>query len=119
MAKEYVYASRDIRAGEEMMGVVEREHGYFYFVDAQGNMLRAAQSRREPLTPEQKARREAEKQAKVAFRLKKRAAREEAKKRALANREAKRVARAAAREKKRLALEAKVKARILALQARL
>jgi hypothetical protein len=119
MAKEYVYASRAIAAGEEMMSVVEREKGYFYFVDAQGNMLRARQERRAPLTDEEVAHRASRKAAVVAFRLKKREAREEAKKRSAANKEARKAVRAAIRDKKRLALEAKVKARILALQAKL
>lgn len=119
MAKEYVYASRNIAAGEEMMSVVEREKGYFYFVDAAGNMLRARQERRAPLTAEEIASRNARKAAVAAFRVKKREAREEAKKRSMANKEARRAVRAALREKKLLAAQAKVKARIIALQAKL
>lgn len=119
MAKEYVYASRDIQAGEEMMGVVQREHGYFYFVDAAGNVLRAKQSRREPLTEVEIARRAAQKAAQADFRAKKKAARELAKKKASEAAAQRRALRQAEKEKKRLVSEAKVKARIAALQAKL
>lgn len=119
MAKEYVYASRPIAVGEEMMSVVEREAGYFYFVDGAGNLLRAKQERRPPLTAEEIARREAQKLAHKAFSEKKRAYREQVKARVMANKEARRVARAAAAVQKRTVQEAKVRARILALQAKL
>lgn len=103
MTKEYVYASRDIKAGEELVNVTNREKGYFYFVDAEGTMLRAKQDRRKPLSAEEVARRAAEKQAAKDWRLKLRAAREADKRRQREAREATRALRRAEKEAKVLA----------------
>jgi hypothetical protein len=119
MVKEYVYASRTIEAGEEMMGVVEREAGYFYFVDATGNVLRAKQARRAPLSTQELAKRHAEKLAKEAFREKQRKDREKEKERRKATVEANKLSRAFKKQQKLLAHQQKIKERIASLQSKI
>lgn len=55
--KEPVVASRDVRKGEQMNKVVNREDGFFYFVTAEGTMQRAPYARKK-LTQEQRAARD-------------------------------------------------------------
>jgi len=51
---------------------VSREKGYLYFVDSDGVVKRSAMARKDPLTPEEIAKRKAEKEAKAKIREQKR-----------------------------------------------
>jgi hypothetical protein len=106
--KEQVYASRDIKRGEPLTTVVNRERDYFYFVDGTGTMLRAKQERKPALTPAERARREREAQYR----------REQAAQRKVL-RDERKLKEYALREQRSLAREARIRAKIAELQAKI